>query len=277
VVSSVLPKRILAPFDGREVSVPPLRFASRIAGLAGSPLQVVRIATEHHVARVAEQVTGGDRDEAFRFISRRAAASLEAIGLDPAPSSRTLIAKTVSRGILDLIREEEIQLVVLRAGGKPGSPRKDLAGSLRCIDNCDALFVNVHTARPWSGGGVVIAVDGHPASRATVSRGLKICAFFNRPALFVHVAESGGAPSAQASDCLSRAVAAAADEGVEAGMEVVFAARTESGIISVLIRFDADLVVVRRGRRTVWGSVADRVIRQSCYDVYVVNGGGDGA
>ena len=205
--SPLIPKRILAPFDGREVSVPPLRFASRLADLAGFPLQVVRIATELHVARVAEQATGGDRDEAFRFIARRAKASLEAVGLDPAPGLRTLIAKSVARGVLTLIREEEIQLVVLRAGGKPGSPRKDLAGSLRGIDNCDALYVNGHTVRPWGGGGVVIVVDGHPANRAAVTRGIQICAFFKRPALFLHVAELGGAPSSLASDGLSQAVA----------------------------------------------------------------------
>ena len=95
---AVIPRRVLAPFDGREASVAALRFACRIAPLAGLHLEIVRIATERHIDLVAEQATSGDREAAFRFISRRAEASLDAVGIEPAREIRTLAAKTVSSG-----------------------------------------------------------------------------------------------------------------------------------------------------------------------------------
>jgi nucleotide-binding universal stress UspA family protein len=270
-----LPRNVLVPYDGTKASVRVVTHAAGFARRLGGKLHVLRVVSDRHVLRVAEEVEGGDLEAARAFCRRRVEAAFERLraeaGLDGEGELDVVFAESVSQGIEEEVASRKIDLVVLRPGRRRDSARRDLGARLSERLGIDFLFVKGFTPPSGSSGVVVVPVDARSDTLGCVMRGIELCRAIGGEVRLVHVTSPDRAePPAAARRNLADAEAIAAEAGVHATQQVRTAPTRVVGIIASAIVQAADLIVVRRSRSTIWGSVADRVNRQSCHDVYLV-------
>jgi nucleotide-binding universal stress UspA family protein len=276
----MLPSRVLVPYDGKEDTLPSVRYAAALTAALGASLDVLHVVTHRQEAAVAS-VQGQDVAAARAFCERRGNAALDELRRDAGLEEHSfraelVFAESLAAGVEDYAERRGIDVFVMRLGRGQTRAKRDLGASLRRPRDRSFLYVKGFSAFPASGGRFLVAIEGHPDSVDGARRTVELAAALSASVTFLHVLRPGVAePDAAAARNLNRATELADEKGVRSGREALQCRSTDEGLVRYAIVEDVDLIVMRQAAKTIWGSVAENVNRRSCHDVLLLREGSE--
>ncbi|MFC6757556.1 MULTISPECIES: universal stress protein [Haloarcula] len=289
---------ILVPTDGSDHAD---RAADHAALLAGAFDATVHLLTVVDIEAAAGPFSAGGVDDDYieqRTASERDALEERAAKVDGDVETAVTTGKP-SEGILEYVRDTDVDLVVMGTHGRSGL-RRYLTGSVAervlRLSPVPVLTVRATDASEVGNGygDILVPTDGSGRAAAAVGHAVAVADAFGSTVHAVSVVNVGdiatGAEVSVPAGLLEELEAAATDatesiatEAAAAGVEAVTAVRTgrpKHDLLEYVADHDVDLVVMgTHGRtgldRVLLGSTAEALVRRAEVPVLTVSEGGD--